>query len=81
MFISKIHGKEAIDSLAQQIGCKAGECVHGAGYGSPGLTGSTYGIKDQLKAAGASWDGTCKAWTFQSWGQLDKALQSIVSAL
>lgn len=80
MFISNIYGKEAVNTLAQQLGCKAGECVHGAGYGHPGLIGNTFSIKDQLKAAGARWDGTCKAWTFQTWGDLEQALLAIVAA-
>lgn len=79
MFIT-VHGKEATNALAQQIGCTAGECIHGGGYGHPGLVGNTFGIKDQLKAAGARWDGACKAWTFQSWEALEAALQAIVAA-
>lgn len=80
MFISNIHGKESINTLAQQLGCTAGECIHGAGYGRPGLIGNTFGIKDQLKAAGARWDGVCKSWTFESWSALESALNTIVSA-
>jgi hypothetical protein len=80
MFISNIHGKEVINTLAQQIGCTAGECVHASGYGRPGLIGNTFGIKDQLKAAGARWDGACKAWTFESWAALESALNTIISA-
>lgn len=80
MFIANIHGKESVNTLAQQLDCKAGECIHGAGYGHPGLIGNTFSIKDQLKAAGARWDGTCKAWTFQTWGDLEQALLSIVAA-
>lgn len=80
MFIANISGKESVNTLAQQIGCKAGECVHGAGYGHPGLIGNTFGIKDQLKAAGARWGGTCKVWTFKTWGELEQALLAIVAA-
>jgi len=80
MFISNIHGKEAINTMAEQIGCKAGECVHGSSYGRPGLVGNTFGIKDQLKAAGARWDGACKAWTFGSWADLESALNTIIGA-
>lgn len=79
MFISNVFGKEAINTLAAQIGCIAGECVHGAGYGHPGLIGNTYRIKDALKAAGARWDGACKAWTFQSWSELEAALTIIAA--
>lgn len=79
MFIT-VHGKESVNTLAQQIGCKAGECIHGSGYGRPGLVGNTFGIKDQLKAAGARWDGACKAWTFPSWEALESALNIIINA-
>lgn len=77
MFISKIHGKESITEAAAKLGCKAGECVHGSGYGRPGLSGNTFGIKGQLKAAGARWDGECKAWTFESWEALEAAINNI----
>jgi hypothetical protein len=80
MFISNVHGKEAISALASQIGCKSGECIHGAGYGRPGLIGNTYAIKDQIKAAGARWDGECKAWTFASWSDLESFLNKIIGA-
>ncbi len=80
MFISNIHGKESINALAAQIGCTAGECVHGAGYGRPGLIGNTFSIKDTLKAAGARWDGACKAWTFESWQALESALNAATGA-
>lgn len=77
-FVANVFGKESINSMAQQIGCKAGECVHGAGYGHPGLIGNTLDIKDHLKAAGARWDGGCKAWTFESWAALEAALNTII---
>jgi hypothetical protein len=79
MFITVI-GKESINTLAAQIGCRAGECVHGCGYGRPGLVGNTFSIKDQLKQAGARWDGVCKAWTFESWGALESAINTIIAA-
>ena len=79
MFISKVFGKESVNTQAEKLGCKAGECVHGAGYGRPGLIGNTFSIKDQLKAAGARWDGACKAWTFESWGALEAALNTITA--
>lgn len=79
MFIRNVHGQEAINTLAQQLGCEAGECLHGSGYGHPGVVGNTYPIKDQLKAAGARFDGQCKAWTFASWEALESALLSIIN--
>lgn len=79
MFIRNVHGQEAINLLAQQIGCEAGECLHGGGYGRPGLVGNTYPVKEQLKSAGARFDGQCKAWTFESWEALESALLSIVN--
>ena len=78
MFISNIHGKESINTLAQQIGCKVGECLHSASYGKPALAGNTFGIKDQLKAAGGRWDAGNKAWTFESWSAMESALNSII---
>lgn len=79
MFISNVHGKEAINTLAQQLGCKAGEALGRSGYGRPGLVGNTFGIKDQLKEAGARFDGENKAWTFESWSDLESALLTITT--
>lgn len=79
MFIANVHGKESINALADQLGCKAGECLHGAGYGRPGVIGNTFAIKEQLKAAGAKFDGKEKAWTFDSWAQLEAALLSVLA--
>lgn len=79
MFISNVYGQEVINSKAASIECKAGLC--GEGWGAkPGLTGNTFGIKDQLKAAGARWDGFNKAWYFQDWSDLEAALNSVISA-
>ena len=80
MFVSNVHGKEVINATAANIGCTAGECIHGSGYGRPGVIGNTFPIKDQLKAAGARWDGVCKAWTFESWAALELALNTIAAA-
>lgn len=80
MFVANVCGKEAINTLAQQLGCKAGEALQGSSYGRPGLIGNTFGIKDQLKAAGARWDGANKAWTFESWADLEAALNTIIAA-
>lgn len=78
MFISNVGGKEAINSKAQTIGCKAGLC--GSGWGAnPGLIGNTFEIKDALKAAGASWDSLNKAWAFASWEALEAAIDSIAA--
>jgi hypothetical protein len=78
MFVTP-HGKESINALAQQIGCRAGECGVERGYGKPALTGNTFGIKEQIKAAGARWDSTDKAWTFSSWEDLEAFLTSTVT--
>lgn len=80
MFIRNIHGQESASELARQIGCEAGECIHGSGYGRPGLIGNTYAIKDALKANGARFDGQCKAWTFESWAALESSILAILSA-
>lgn len=78
MFISNVHGKESINTKAASIGCKAGLC--GCGWDAkPGLTGNTFDIKDQLKAAGARWDGLNKAWSFASWEALEAAIDSIAA--
>lgn len=79
MFIKNVHGKESTNALALRLGCEAGECLHGAGYGKPGIVGNTYAIKDALKAAGARFDGRCKAWTFADWPTLESTLLSILS--
>ena len=79
IFISNVHGKESINSKAQAIGCKAGLC--GSGWGAkPGLIGNTFEIKEQLKAAGARWDGLYKAWSFSDWAALDTALNHVIGA-
>ena len=77
MFIKNTHGKEEISKLAESIGCQAGESVKGSGYGKPGLVGDTFKIKDQLKAAGAKFDGENKAWVFESWAELEAAIRSV----
>ena len=78
MFIANVSGKEIITAKAAALGCKAGEALQGRnGYGRPGVTGNTFSIKDQLKAAGARWDGANTAWTFDSWAALDAALNSV----
>lgn len=80
MFIGNISGKETITAKAAALGCKAGEALQGrTGYGRPGLTGSTFSIKEQLKAAGARWDGANTAWTFESWAALDAALDQVAA--
>jgi len=79
MFISNVHGQEVINSKAASIACTAGLC--GSGWGAkPGLTGNTFGIKEQLKAAGARWDGLNKAWAFADWAALEAALDAIIAA-
>ncbi len=79
MFIKNVHGKEAINTLAQQLGCEAGEAVD-RGYGKPSLVGNTFAIKDALKAGGARWNGADKAWCFESWGALEATLNTIIAA-
>lgn len=77
MFIGNISGKESISVLAASIGCKAGESLETL---RPGLIGNTFDIKDQLKTAGARWDGFNKAWTFNGWADLEAALKTIIGA-
>ncbi|RCS59705.1 hypothetical protein [Parvibium lacunae] len=80
MFIGNVSGKETINNKAAAIGLKAGEALRGlGGYGKPGVTGNTYPVKEQLKAAGAKFDGENKAWVFDSWEQLDQALDSLAA--
>ena len=78
MFITNIHGKEAISTLAAQVGCKAGEAVT-HGYGKPGIIGNTFAIKDALKANGARWNAAEKAWCFESWNALETALMAVIA--
>lgn len=77
MFIKNIAGKEGISKLAESIGCQSGEAIRGSGYGKPGLVGNTFPLKDQLRAAGAKFDGENKAWVFESWTALEAAIKSI----
>ena len=78
MFIKNVHGKESVNDLAKSIGCEAGEAMVGKSHSSkPGLIGNTYQIKDQLKAAGAKFDGQNKAWVFESWESLESAIKSV----
>lgn len=79
MFISKIFGKESIQTLADQLGCVTGEAGALGAYGRPSVGGNTFGIKDQLKAAGARWNGQDKVWSFENWAALEQALLSILS--
>lgn len=41
------------------------------------LAGNTFPIKDALKANGARWNGSARAWTFDSFAALEAALTSI----
>lgn len=83
MFIKNVHGQEAINTLAQRIGCIAGEAMpsrfNKSTYGRPGLIGNTFAIKDTLKEHGARWDGENKAWVFESWAALEAALTAIIA--
>lgn len=80
MFISNIHGKESVNDLAKQLGCKTGEVLHASEYALPALAGNTFVFKDQLKAAGARWNGANKAWVFSSWQALESALIGVLAA-
>lgn len=78
MFIGNIHGKEEITAKAAALGLKAGEAMKGrSGYGRPALGGNTFGVKDQLKAAGARFDGENKVWSFESWADLEAAIATL----
>ena len=77
MFIKNIFGKESINAAAKSIGCEAGEAMVSKSHSSkPGLIGNTFPIKDQLKAAGAKFDGENKAWVFESWAALEAAINT-----
>lgn len=78
MFISSVHGKEAINTKAAALGLKAGEAMKGrSGYGAPALGGNTFQHKEAIKAAGARWDGENKVWSFESWEALECAIDAI----
>lgn len=77
MFISNISGKKEITAKASALGLKAGEALGRGGYGRPALGGNTFGVKDQLKAAGARWDGENKVWAFESWAALEAAIATL----
>jgi hypothetical protein len=82
MFIKNPHGSEAIQQLAAQIGLVFGETLNYKNKyqqsGRPGFAGNTFSIKEQLKAAGAKWDGENKAWTFESWDAAEAAIKTII---
>lgn len=77
MFIRNPHGSESIQAVAAQIGIVFGESLE---TGRAGFIGNTFGIKDQLKAAGARWDAENKAWTFEDWAAAEAAVAAIVAA-
>lgn len=77
MFISNIHGKEAISAKASALGLNAGESMIGSGYGKPAIGGNTFEIKDVLKANGARWLAADKVWGFESWAALEAAIDAI----
>lgn len=77
VFIANIHGREAINAKAAALSLKAGEINNGGRGGVPAIGGNTFGVKDALKAAGASWHGVCKVWTFETQAALESALDSL----
>ncbi len=83
MFIRNPHGSEAIQALATQLGVTFGETLSYnnkfSQSGRAGVVGNTFDIKDDLKAAGARWDGENKAWTFADWAACEAALLSIIN--
>lgn len=80
VFISNIHGRDALNAKASALGLKAGEINNGGWGGVPAIGGNTYAVKDVLKAHGARWNGVCKVWAFESQAALESALDA-VSAL
>jgi hypothetical protein len=78
MFITKIHGKEDVTAKAAELGLVAGESLpNGRGYGKPAIGGNTFAHKDAIKAAGGRWIAADKVWGFESWAELDAALDAI----
>lgn len=67
IFIRNPHGTEAIQAKAAEFGLVFGE-TEGTRKAAalPGFVGNTFPVKDKLKAAGAHWNGECKAWVFES---------------
>lgn len=81
MFIKFIHGKESVTAKAAVFGLEPGEALkNGLGYGRPSIGGNTFAHKDALKQAGARWNGDDKVWSFESWAQLESALEKIERA-
>jgi hypothetical protein len=75
MFVRNPHGSETIQALAAQVGVVFGESIE---RGMPGFI-NAFGVKDDLKAAGARWDGLNKAWLFDSYQAAEAALRSIIN--
>lgn len=79
VFISNIHGRDALNAKAAFLGLKAGEINTGGRGGIPAIGGNTFAVKDALKAAGARWNGACKVWAFESQAALESALDTIAA--
>lgn len=65
MFVTP-HGTEALQTLAQQLGCKYGQIMRPYAKSTwdtvHALGGNTFAVKDTLKAAGFRFDGREKCW-------------------
>lgn len=78
IFIRNPHGSESIQAKAESFGMIFGETEGTSKVPArAGFVGNTFAHKDALKAAGARWDGECKAWVFESWEAAEVALDSI----
>lgn len=77
-FIANPFGQEALNARAAALGLKAGTVQIGSGWNAqPAIGGNTFNVKDQLKAAGARWNGAAKVWTFETTEGLEAALTSL----
>jgi hypothetical protein len=78
MFITP-HGTEALQELAAKIGCKVGEIEGTTQFPRfrVALSGNTFAIKDQLKAAGFRFCGNNKVWFVAGYDQMSDFLNSL----
>lgn len=80
MFITNIHGQEAISAKATALDLKAGSTHFGGYTGKPAIGGNTFRVKEILKANGARWNGSCKVWEFNTVQALESALDAVAAA-
>lgn len=80
MFITPLTGASVqLQVLASKIGCKVGEIEGTKEFPRfrVALSGNTFPIKDQLKAAGFRFCGNNKVWFVAGYDQMSSFLESL----